>query len=173
MLESTLTIEKANITSITLEDDTFTYDGYERSLAITGDLPSGASVSYSGNGQTVAGTYEVTAVIDGGANYGDLELEATLTIAPLGITVTASDQTKSFGADDPALTYSFTPELIIGDAFTGGLDRAEGENVGAHAITQGDLALGSNYEISFEAATLTVLPATRTLDFPALPEKTY
>src|SRR3546814_18043036 len=54
-------------------------------LELTGELPEGASVIYeidgeAGNGATDAGIYEVTAIIDGGTNYENNELTATLTI---------------------------------------------------------------------------------------------
>src|SRR5690606_34437075 len=75
------------------------------------------------------------------------------------ITVTAEDKSKAFGADDPALPYTFSPELVGNDAFTGGLDREEGEDVGNYAITQGNLSLSDNYEISFEEGTFTITPA--------------
>lgn len=51
---------------------------------------------------------------------------ATLTIAPLKIEVTAESQTKVFGTDDPALTYTYSPELISDDQFTGALIRDAG-----------------------------------------------
>src|SRR3546814_14766513 len=110
-------------------------------LELTGELPEGASVAYeidgeAGDGATDAGAYEITAIIDGGTNYEDTELTATLTINPLEITVTAADKTKVFGSDDPALTYTFTPELIGDDAFDGELARAAGQNVGTYAIMQ-------------------------------------
>src|SRR5690606_9922887 len=82
-----------------------------------------------------------------------------LTITPLAIKVTAEDKSKAFGADDPALTYTFTPELIDDDAFTGELAREEGEDVGSYAITQGNLFLGDNYDVIFEEGTLTITPA--------------
>src|SRR5690606_21433674 len=137
------------------------YDGTEHRLTLAGDLPAGASVTYTidgepGNGATDAGTYEVTATIDGGTNHEDGELTATLTIAPLEITVTAAEQTKVFGADDPALTYTYAPELIGDDTFTGGLDREEGEDVGDYTITQGGLSLGHNYAVAFESGTLKI-----------------
>ncbi|MEC3879004.1 gliding motility-associated C-terminal domain-containing protein, partial [Parapedobacter sp. 10938] len=95
---------------------------------------------------------------DGGANYEDGELTATLTITPLEIVVTAADKTKAFGTDDPALTYTFAPELVDDNAFAGSLERAEGEGVGTYAITQGDLSLSDNYEVTFEAGKLTITP---------------
>jgi hypothetical protein len=75
-----LTITKAELTGITFEDALLIYDGSAKSLAISGTLPAGASVTYTGNGQSELGEYEVVASIDGGTNYNDLELTATLTI---------------------------------------------------------------------------------------------
>ncbi|MGV3762200.1 BspA family leucine-rich repeat surface protein, partial [Parapedobacter sp.] len=163
-VEGTFTITPAAYEGIEFNDDSFEYDGTEHVLELAGDLPEGATVTYeiggeTGNGATDAGAYEITALIDGGNNYEDAELTATLTITPLGITVTAEDKTKLFGSEDPALTYTFTPELIGDDAFTGSLTRAEGENVGEYAIRQGDLSLNDNYEIAFEAGTLTIRSA--------------
>src|SRR5690606_14560887 len=77
-------------------------------------------------------------------------------ITPLAIAVTAEDKSKVFGSDDPALTYTFAPELVGDDEFTGVLDREDGEDVGDYAITQGNLSLGTNYEINFEGGTLTI-----------------
>src|SRR5690606_26668529 len=51
-----------------------------------------------------------------------------------------------------------TPALIGEDVFDGSLARDEGEAVGNYTITQGDLALGDNYSIDFEAGELTITP---------------
>ncbi|MFB2120912.1 MBG domain-containing protein [Parapedobacter sp. 2B3] len=162
--QGTLTITPAVYEGVELINTSFEYDGTEHMLELTGELPEGATVSYEidgepGNGATDAGAYEITAIIDGGDNYEDKELAATLTITPLEIVVTATDKTKVFGSDDPALTYTFMPELIGEDVFTGGLTREEGENAGAYAIIQGNLSLDDNYEIAFEDGTLTITPA--------------
>ena len=79
VLTATLTIEKA-ILDITLEDATFLRDCTAHSLIISGDLPNGVNVTYTGNEQTETGTHTVTANIDGGNNYEDLTLTATMTI---------------------------------------------------------------------------------------------
>src|SRR5690606_18015331 len=159
-----LTITPAGYEGVAFDGASFVYDGAEHVLELKGNLPEGATVTAEndgepGNGATDAGAYEITALINGGNNYEDTELTATLRITPLGITVTAEDKSKAFGSEDPALTYTFTPELIGDDAFTGRLDREGGENVGEYAIRQGDLSLNDNYEISFEAGTLTITPA--------------
>ena len=66
-------------TGMTLNDATFTYDGEAHSLEVSGDIPDGTDVSYANNGQTDAGTYEVTATLTNSA-YNSLTLSATLTI---------------------------------------------------------------------------------------------
>src|SRR5690606_11501904 len=53
-------ISKADITGITFDDDSFTYDGTSKSLSVSGVPPAGTTVSYTGNDQTDAGTYSVT-----------------------------------------------------------------------------------------------------------------
>src|SRR5690606_25913141 len=60
-LYADLTIVKGTIADVTFDDASFVYDGTEKTLAITGTLPTGASVSYTiegaaGNGATDGGT---------------------------------------------------------------------------------------------------------------------
>lgn len=96
-------------------------------------------------------------------NYAYTENHTAMTnadITPRQVTVTADAKTKAFGATDPALTYSYTGELVsIGentDAFTGALSREDGEAVGGYDILQGTLALNSNYAITFNGNTFTI-----------------
>ena len=98
-----------------------------------------------------AGTYQYTLnSLDAGTNYA-LSLvsdPATFSITAKPITVTADvGQTKVFGAADPTFTYTSSDPAAT---FTGALDRAAGEDVGAHPIRQGTLAVvGGNYSLSF------------------------
>ncbi len=78
-LTATLTISKALIVGVTFEDETFTYDGTEKSIAICGELPNGVSVSYQNNVGTEVGIYNAIAVLSG-KNYQTLTLTAILTI---------------------------------------------------------------------------------------------
>jgi hypothetical protein len=71
--------------------------------------------------------------------------------------VKADDKSKVEGANDPALTYTVTNgSLAGGDSFTGALTRAAGETPGTYAITQGTLALSSNYTMTFVNGTFTI-----------------
>nr|WP_313785375.1 MBG domain-containing protein [Sphingobacterium pedocola] len=88
VLTADLAITPATITGITFEDGSFVYDGTAKSLAISGTLPAGTTVNYVNNAQINAGTYGITANIDGGINYNDLILNASLTINKAEQTIT-------------------------------------------------------------------------------------
>src|SRR5699024_8798433 len=155
-------IRKAVVFGITLENASFVYDGSAHSLAISGTLPAGASASYTGNNQTDAGVYTVTANIDGGNNYENLDLTAELTITKAPLTVTAdSRQGKIYGDADPIFTYAVTGFVHEDDEniLTGALSRKAGEDVGTYAITWGDIHAGENYAIEFEGADFVITPA--------------
>lgn len=85
VLNATLTINKIAIpdSDITFSNATFEYDQLEHSISITGYIPSGVTVTYSGgenkNKATNVGKYTITAVI-GGTNYIEMTLTAVLTI---------------------------------------------------------------------------------------------
>ena len=53
-----------NFEGISLSDLTVTYNGAEHKLEIAGNLPTGASVTYTGNTATDAGTYPVSARLE-------------------------------------------------------------------------------------------------------------
>lgn len=84
--EDTVVIRKAtyDMSGVSFENNTVTYDGNAHSLSISGSLPGGVSVAYTGNGKTDVGTYPVTAVFTGdSANYVAIEnMTATLQIDP-------------------------------------------------------------------------------------------
>ena len=83
-MEATLTVVKGeyDISDIKFENKTVVYDGTAQSLAITGTLPEGVTVTYDGNERTDVGIYEVTAHFEGDAkNYKPIpDMTATLTI---------------------------------------------------------------------------------------------
>ena len=81
--------------------------------------------------------------------------DVDFTITPKALTITAEAKTKTYGEADPTLTYT-KEGLLEGDAITGALARAAGEDVGEYAITQGTLSAGDNYTITFTGAKLTI-----------------
>ena len=149
---------------------TLVYDGESHDLITAGETSSG-TMSYSSakDGEYSetpfptgkdAGIYEVWYKVTEGETLlaGPDCVEVEIARAP--VTVTADNKSKVFGETDPALTYEAVG-LINGESLTGALTRAEGENVGSYAITQGTLTNENNpnYGITFTEGTLTVNPA--------------
>ncbi len=91
----------------------------------------------------------------GGANYTITYIEAILTITAKDLTVTAHAKSKTYGDDDPPLTYT-ADGLVGSDAVSGNLTRVAGNTVGAYAIEQGTLNAGSNYNLIFIGEDFTI-----------------
>ncbi|MFC6100210.1 Ig-like domain-containing protein [Olivibacter domesticus] len=167
VLRANLSITKAVITGVTLEDSSFVYDGTVKSLAVTGTLPEGTTVSYVNNERTNVGGQEVTATVSG-ANYKDLVLTANLSIAKATITgVTLED--SSFVYDGTAKSLSIDGTLPEGT--TVNYDNNSRTDVGTQEVTA--TVSGENYTQLILKANLNVRPVERSIDFAALPEKTY
>jgi hypothetical protein len=91
------------------------------------------------------------------SNYDLTYIGANLTIGQRAITVTADAQSKTYGDNDPPLTYQVTAgNLVFNENFTGELIRDAGEDVGPYAIKKGTLALSTNYNLSYVGANLTI-----------------
>src|SRR5207249_1391912 len=91
---------------------------------------------------------------------GTLALSANYTLAfttgvkfeikKLTVTVTpTAGQYKIYGAGDPTLSYAVPTAVVETRIFSGGLPRDAGTNVGFYNITQGTLALSTNYTLVF------------------------
>src|SRR5262249_24818867 len=153
--------------TVTADPSTKIYGASDPALTFThGTLYNGDTDSvFTGSltrasGENV-GTYAITdGSLSAGSNYNILFTGADFSITPRDLTVTADATGKIYGASDPALTYTHGA-LYNGDTdsvFTGDLTRASGENVGTYAITQGSLSAGTNYNILFTGANITVTP---------------
>jgi hypothetical protein len=146
----------------------FTLDGFSKGSIAT-DINGFATLSNvaltTGLSGTLlnVGSYNVEASFAGDLNYAFSNDTETQVVNPRSITVTANAQSKVYGTNDPTLTYSFDPALISGDTFSGALARNAGENVGVYTITQGTLALSTNYAINYLSANLTITPLSITV----------
>jgi hypothetical protein len=142
-------------------------------VAILNTTTAGGNGSYSVAFDTSAlpaGTYEVRVDYAGGISLASSTTTVAdgLTVERLKITVTPDNKTKVYANADPALTYTYSPQLIGGDGFSGNLTRTLagtentsrlGEQVGNYPITQGTLSLPANYELVFTGGrTLTITP---------------
>ncbi|MFL9831663.1 MBG domain-containing protein, partial [Flavobacterium sp. ST-87] len=144
-------------------DPTFTYS-VSPSL-VSGDSFTGTLTRDAGEN---IGNYTITqGTLSAGNNYSITYVSKDLAITAKLITVTAdASQTKVYGTVDPTFTYSVSPSLVSGDAFTGTLTRDAGENIGNYTITQGTLSAGNNYSITYVAKdfVITAKPITVTAD---------
>ena len=159
-----------------------TYQYGETLTAIVTDAPPEAKLTYRfyrGEGGELVKTgdsnqYKVTAndvgykisvkvEVEGYAE----ELEATtpLSVEKREISVKAKDLSKTYGEEDPPLTWDFPANgLVEGDQLKGKLTRAAGENAGTYAISQGTLTNENNpgYDIQFVEGTLKIEKAPYT-----------
>jgi hypothetical protein len=181
----TLTVTPKPI-SITTADVTKSYDGLTTTAGGSAIATGGTALAYtdgfSGGVFTyitpsaAAGTKVVTSNLVGitqgstdiASNYTVTYVNnTTSTITPAALTITANNQSKMYGTNDPTLTYTVSGLAATDSAtavVTGGvLTRANtsllaGEQVGSYAITQGTLATNSNYTVSFVDGTLSITP---------------
>ena len=181
--EATLTVSAKNLTVNGAVANNKPYDGSKAATVdftaaslvgvVSGDtvtlVTSGYSAEFNDKNVGTDKPVTVTGVALGGADAANYTvsqptgLKANITSRQ--VTVTADPQSKTYGEDDPALTYQVTSGSVVsGDGFSGALTRDAGENVGDYAIKQGTLTLGSNYELSFVGANLTIGPATLFVD---------
>ncbi|MFC3880800.1 Calx-beta domain-containing protein [Algoriphagus namhaensis] len=153
VLTADLTITPATITGITFVDGSFVFDGTAKSLAISGTLPTGTSVSYANISRTDVGTQEVTATISG-SNFTDLVLTADLTITPATITgITFADGSFDFDGSAKSLAISGTLPAGTSVAYTNN----SRTNVGTQEVTA--TISGSNFTTLELKADLTITPA--------------
>jgi hypothetical protein len=192
-VESTLvsfTITPAPL-EITASDQSKTY-GTELDLGTTafttsglveGDSVTGVTLASAGAGAGAGvGDYAIVAsgaTGTGLANYTISYVDGTLTVAAKDLAITASDQSKTYGAELDLGTTAFTTSgLVAGDSVTGvtltSTGAAAGAGVGDYAIVaSGATGTGlANYTISYVDGTLTV--AAKDLEITASDQsKTY
>ena len=126
---------------------------------------------------TGIGAYAITqGTLSAGGNYTIDYTGANLTVNARAITVKADDIARLQGDPNPPLTWTITSgDLVNGDTLSGTLETVADMNsaAGDYDITQGTLAATSNYDLSFDAGTLTVnakaLPPTGP-EYPAPPQ---
>ena len=148
---------------------------YTASGLVNGD-PASTITGALGTAATAAspvGAYAITlGTLSAGSNYAvALAADApTFAVTPAALTIApAAGQSKVYGAEVPALTY--TADGLMNDdplsTLTGALGTAAtgASPVGAYAITLGTLSAGANYTVALaaDAPTLTVTPATLTI----------
>ena len=149
------TLEK--IEGVTFSDASFVYDGTQRELVVSGELPEGVSVAYTNNSARDAGEYEATALLSGDG-YSSLTLTATLTISRAELT--------GFTMDGATVRYDGEPHSlqVKGELPEGVEVRYENNGqteAGAYTVTA--TLSGKNYLPLTLTAELRILPDLSTL----------
>ncbi|MBP3447896.1 MAG: leucine-rich repeat protein [Clostridia bacterium] len=167
-------IQNKDFTGLSFENAAYNYDGTEKSISVNGNLPEGATVNYTNNKGTNAGTYNATATVTC-KGYNDLTLNATLKINPAELSVTANNKQMKKGGTIPTLDYAKTGDLFGDDTITGELKvDTDGKTVGNFDIKQGTLTAGSNYKINFTKGVLSVVDKdAQNVEVSAISDKTY
>lgn len=143
VVKATLTIAKATLSGLGLKSKNYVYDGSSKSLALTGNLPTGTAVVYSNNSFTDAGDYQVTATVSGD-NYEDLILNANLKIAKLNQTITF----------DPISIPSDKNQFELAATSSADLDIT-------YTSSNTDVATISGNTITLKAAGVTIITASQ------------
>jgi gliding motility-associated-like protein len=142
---------------------TITYTGFlngDNAASITQPTVSTAATTLS-----AVGTYSIT--LSGGAalNYGIILQSGTLTVTKANLTVTANNQSRTYGVANPMLTFSYTgfvngeTATVIDTPPTTSTSATASSSVGTYPIT---LSGGSdnNYNLNLVSGSLTVNRAT-------------
>ena len=182
-VNGTLTVSKAPLTA-TANNQTKTYGSANPALtmAFTGFVNGDTSSSITTPGIATAvttssgvGNYAITLSGGSAANYTLTLVNGTLTVTPASLNVVADAKSRLYGAQNPALTYTYsgfmngdTASSIAGaPSLTTSADTAS--NVGAYPIvlSSGTLA-AANYQFVLTNGTLTVTPKPITFSFSNL-----
>lgn len=155
-LTAKLTVNKINITGVTLSNLTVPYNGEEHAVTVSGTLPQGAKVAYQNNTATNAGEYNVTAAITYD-NYNTLTLNAKLTITKIDITanLTFNNSTVEYDALPHSIQIVGTvPAGVVATYYYNDQQVNEVTSVGTYTV-RCELS-GQNYNTKTLTATLTI-----------------
>lgn len=175
----TLVIDRATL-QVTAQNETKEYGAanpplsYSMSGFVAGEGSSevvgGAAITTTATTASQVGSYPIT-VTQGTLDAANYQFEfnsATLEVTPKGLTVTADDATRSYGASNPAFAAHYQGFVNDDDAadLDGILDlvtaATTGSPVGTYAVTPSGQS-SMNYAITFVDGELEITPAPLTV----------
>ncbi len=159
--------DKAKAYGAALPAFTVTYSGFvlgETPAVLGGKL----GITTTATAASHVGGYAIT---PGGLTSSDYTIAfapGTLTVTPVGLTITADDKTKPYGAAVPPLTASYSG-FVNGDTAAGlttaptlSTTATAASHVAGYVISVGG-AVDPDYTITYAAGTLTVTPVALTI----------
>ncbi len=161
IITGTLNITPAKIT-ITVNDYVLTYgETLPTSNDLTYSITSGTNynneivVNLNWKNNNNAGQYDISASFSGAENYEITCNYGKVIINKKPIKVNIDDIQKTYGTQDPTLSYQIEG-LLEGDQLFGSIKREEGEDAGRYEITFS--YNNSNYIVSANQAYFTIEP---------------
>ena len=173
-MTATLTVNKIayNMSGISFPDAAFDYDGSAKSIARSGTLPSGLSVTYENNGKANAGIHTVTARFTPDKN--NLEpspLTAKLTINRVAYDLSGisfADTTLTYDGDEHTVLITGTLPGGVTVSYEGGGKKLPGSYT-VRAKFVGD---SNHLPIADMTATLTILNTSYDMSAISFPDGT-
>jgi len=161
--------------SVTPDALTKTYGTSDSTLTYSLSATSSATLTITGSLTRVVGEdvgdYAIALGTLTNTNYTLSLAPENFRITPLAVTVTPAALSKTYGDDDPALTYTLSATSSATLTATGSLSRILGEDVGEYMIGLGSLS-NPNYAFSLTEVDLSIVAKTLTVTVLDL-EKTY
>ena len=184
---ATLTVEKA-ILDVTADDLSRTYGAENPTLTLSysgfanGEdeavLTSLPTLSCEATPQSPAGSYDITVSGGEGSNYTLEYTPGTLTVEKAPLTVTADDQTRSYGEENPTLTFTYSgfvngeDESVLTMQPSASCEATSTSQAGRYDIIVSG-GEDENYRFVYVKGALTVTASSGELTFTAIGEKTY
>lgn len=177
-VNGTLTVNKVMLT-VTATSTSRTYGAANPTFALTYsgfvNSETAASLTPQPTGATTAtatsgvGSYTITAGGGGSSNYNFTYVNGTLTINKAALTVTANNQSKTYGDSNPALTISYSG-FMNGETAATGLTTTPSISTavvtttaaGSYPITVSG-GSANNYTLGYTNGTLTINKASLTV----------
>lgn len=135
--------------------------------------PAIGTVLNAGNGQKLSVTFTPA-----DSHYAVITKNVSINVNKAALIVTADNQTKIYGQDNPPLTLHYTgfvngdTETSLTQAASISTSASTGSSVGTYPIIVA-AAISDNYSFTYVNGTFTITPASRLLTFNPLPSKTY
>jgi HKD family nuclease len=165
-IEVTAVVKKslnhADITVASVDDQTYTGSAIEPIVTVFDgdkDITSYCNISFSNNTNVGTAGISIAATAENERYVGSVD--ATFTISPKAVTVTANDKNVVYGE---TFTLTATVDGVVGsDEIAYTISREEGENVGEYVITPSGDELQGNYAVTYVAGKLTISPKSVTV----------
>lgn len=184
----TVTTAQQSITFPAISGKTYGDAAFTLSATSSSGLPVAYTVvsgpaTISGNTVTITGSGTVTIAADqaGNGNFKPaLQERQTFVAGKALLTVTANDKTRAYKQSNPVLDYNITGFIgtdntnVVTGSVVAGTTADINSPAGTYPIGLSNPGFSAaNYDFTYKAGTLTVVPASQSIMFDAIADKVY